>query len=397
MYHFMEHLYKLRCPRFAFLALILVACGASDDDRPPADPAFPAPPDGEGIQLVSAVHVEPGEEQLACRYVVLPDTALEIARFEHHYTAGSHHMLLYPTNKLPSEIDDGALFDCGARGDLGATGVLYGASAPDGELPYPDGIAMRLGAKSVVLLETHYLNPADVALDAVARINLWFAKTTVEVEAGTLFFRDWAIYLPPTPGDVTAAMRCQIPEDISLLYATSHMHRRGTTFRSTVTDASGDSLVLHESDSWSSPTPTVYWPPRELSAGSTLEFSCGYRNDSASPVIEGPSGATDEMCVLVGGYWPKLSADAELCLQDGSGPILDGDRTCEQVVDCMVSAGVGNRVGGQACIAKTCAGSADALSRFVVCVNRNDCWGDPQCVTAHCASQWNRCTQATCT
>jgi hypothetical protein len=374
------------------ILLLAASCGAEDAALPPDDPNFPAPPAGEGLQLVSAVRVEPGEEQHACRYLVLPDNALEIARFEHHYTAGSHHMLLCPTSKRPSEVEHGAVFDCTSAGDLSATGVLYGSSVPDGELPYPAGIAMHLPPSSVVLLETHYLNPADVALDAEARINLWFATEPVTTEAGTLFFRDWALYLPPSPAvEITAAMRCEVPADISLLYATSHMHRRGTTFRSSVDDS-----PLHDSDSWDAPTPTVYWPPREIAAGSAIEFSCGYRNTDGSVVIEGPSAETDEMCVFVGGYWPKLSDDAELCLGDGSGPILDGDRTCEQTVDCMVSAGVDNWVGGQACVTETCASSAAALSSFVVCVNRNNCWGDPGCVATNCPSQWDRCAEARC-
>ena len=389
----MEHLYKFG----RILCLLLVACGGDEavDARPPEDPSFPAPPTGDGIQLVSTVHIEPGEEQLACRYLVLPDTALDIARFEHHYTPGSHHMLLYPTTKLPSEIDD-SIFDCRSRGDLGASGVLYGASDPDGELPYPNGVAMRLAASSVVLLETHYLNPSDVAIDAAARVNLWFAKTPVEVEAGTMFFRDWAIYLPPAPNQATATMRCALPRDVSLLYATSHMHRRGTSFHASITEPGGESFALHESDSWSAPTPTIYWPPIELHAGSTIEFSCGFTNDATTPIVEGTSADTNEMCVLVGGYWPKLSTDAELCLLDGSGPVLEGTRTCEQTVDCMVSAGVDNWVGGQQCVADTCAGSASVLSSFVVCVNRNNCWGDQACVASHCETEWTSCTQASC-
>lgn len=384
LFHFMEHLYK-----FAFVALI--ACGTEEAaPQIPDDPSFPRPPTGEGLQLVSAVHVEPGQEVHTCRYLVLPDTAMEIARFEHHYTAGSHHMLLYPTSKQPDEIDD-APFDCLSAGDLGATGVLYGSSVPDGELPYPDGIAMKLAPRSVVLLETHYLNPADTALEAEARINLWFATAPAAIEAGTLFFRDWAIYLAPNAIDTRASMRCEIPADISLLYATSHMHKRGTTFESTI-----DGSPLHASDSWDSPTPTVYWPPREIAAGSTIEFSCGYRNTDARHVVEGPSAETDEMCVLVGGYWPKLPTGSELCLTDGSGPVLDGDRTCEQTVDCMVDAGVGNWVGGQQCVTNTCASSASALSSFVVCVNANNCWGDPSCVVAHCPTQWDSCTRASC-
>lgn len=382
----MEHLYKI--------AIILILASCSDEEAPviPDDPEFPAPPAGEGLQLVSAVHVEPGEEQHACRYLVLPDRELEIARLQHHYTAGSHHMLLYPTNKRPDEVDHGAVFDCLAAGDLGATGVLYGSSVPDGELPYPDGIALRLAPSSVVLLETHYLNPADTALDAAARINLWFSTTPAEVEAGTLFFRDWHVYLPPTGAvETKAAMRCQIPEDIELLYATSHMHRRGTSFHSTV---DGDSI--HEADRWDSPTPSVFWPPRPIAAGSTIEFECGYRNTDGRVIIEGPSAETDEMCVFVGGYWPRLPPSAELCLADGSGPVLSGTKTCEQTVDCMVGAGVDNWVGGQHCVTDTCAGSAEALSSFVVCVNTYDCWGDAACVAAHCPGQWEGCTEARC-
>jgi len=377
---------------------VVAGCGdapGAGDDTPPDDPSFPAPPDGEGLQLVSAVHVGPGEEQLACRYLVLPDAALEIARFQHHYTPGSHHMLVYPTHLKPADVEDNTVFDCLSRGDLGVTGVLYGASDPDGELPYPDGVGMRLPAGSVVLLETHYLNPMDVPLDAEARVNLWFAAQPIEIEAGTLFFRDWAVYLPPA-SSATATMRCELPRDISLLYATSHMHRRGVEFHADVTPPTGPAFSLHESDSWSAPTPTVFWPPLELTAGSTVEFGCGFHNDSASPVVEGTSADTDEMCVLVGGYWPKLSADAELCIGDGSGPVLSGSRTCEQVVDCMVDAGVDNWVGGQQCVADTCAASAPALSSFVVCVNRNNCWGDPNCVAARCGPQYTSCTQARC-
>ncbi len=392
-------MYKLRWVVSGLACLAIGAgCGsdeASGDDTPD-DPSFPAPPSGEGLQLVSAVHVGPGEEQLACRYLVLPDKALEIARFQHHYTAGSHHMLVFPTHLKPSDVDDKVVFDCRSRGDLGVTGVLYGASDPDGELPYPDGIGMKLPASSVVLLETHYLNPTDTPLDATARVNLWFSPQPIQIEAGTLFFRDWAVLLPAAPAEASATMRCKLPSDISLLYATSHMHRRGVEFHSDVTPVTGPAFSLHESESWSAPTPTVYWPPRELTAGSTIEFGCNFRNDLSSPVVEGISAETDEMCVLVGGYWPKLANDMELCLGDGSGPVLEGSQTCKQTVDCMVNAGVDNWVGGQQCVANTCASSASALSSFVVCVNRNNCWGDAACVAARCGPQYTSCTQASC-
>ena len=54
MYHFMEHLYKI-----AILLLLASCSDAPEAPTVPDDPEFPAPPDGEGLQLVSAVHVEP--------------------------------------------------------------------------------------------------------------------------------------------------------------------------------------------------------------------------------------------------------------------------------------------------------------------------------------------------
>jgi hypothetical protein len=175
------------------------------------------------------------------------------------------------------------------------------------------------------------------------------------------------------------------------------MHRRGVAFRSHLEPVDGgEPIPLHESSSWAAPTPDGYWPPLALSAGDVIEFGCDYQNDLARDVVEGGSADVDEMCIFIGGYWPRMSADAEACALPGSGPVLAGESTCEEVVDCMVAAGVGNEVGGQRCIADTCAPSADALSQFVVCVERNECWGDPSCAAFHCSSQWNSCVAAGC-
>ncbi len=375
-------------------------CGEDDTGNDPdantGSPDFPAPPPGEGVQLYSSTHIEAGQERVDCRYIALADHAIDVARFEHKYTVGSHHVLVYPTDLGPDEIGDGETFDCATRGDLRQTGVAYGASEPEGELPYPPGIAMRMPANSVVLLESHYLNATSEDLAAEVRINLWYAQEPVHTEAGTIFFRNWAISVPPAPNTASASMRCRLPQDVSLVYATSHMHRRGVDFQSQLIREGEEPSPLHSSQNWSAPTPTVYWPARELETGDVVDFTCEFRNDLPNAVVEGESADTNEMCIFIGGYWPKMSADAELCLEDGSGPVLTGDTTCQQTVECMLTAGVGNDVGGQQCIANTCAASAEALSSFVVCVERFNCWGSESCVTKNCPSQWSTCAAATC-
>lgn len=389
----------------AFLPLILTflltAPGCADDtnagpDANTGSPDFPAPPDGEGVQLFSSGRIEPGQERIDCRYIALPDQAIDVARFEHKYTAGSHHMLVYPTDLTAEEIGDGETFDCATRGDLRQTGVAYGASEPTGELPYPSGVAMRLPANSVVLLESHYLNATSEPLDTEVRVNLWYAQEPVHTEAGTIFYRNWAIYLPPAPDTSSASMRCRLPQDVSLVYATSHLHRRGVDFRSQLIREGEKPMPLHSSQNWAAPTPTVYWPALELKAGDVVDFTCDFRNDMPTAVVEGESADTNEMCIFIGGYWPKMNHDAELCLADDSGPVLSGASSCQQSVECMLSAGVGNDVGGQKCIADTCAPSAQAMSNFVVCVEHYDCWGSESCVATNCADQWSACTAATC-
>jgi hypothetical protein len=165
------------------------------------------------------------------------------------------------------------------------------------------------------------------------------------------------------------------------------MHRRGTAFESHLLRAGSDPTPLHASQSWAAPTPDIFWPPLELSAGDTVEFRCDYQNDLAHEVIEGDSADDNEMCIFIGGYWPKMSTDQELCLAEGDGPVFDGSATCQEVVDCMLDAGVGNWVGGQRCIADTC---------FVVCVDKYDCWGDQNCVAFNCSDAWSSCAEATC-
>lgn len=377
------------------LLLLLAACGAEGDD-PDLLPGLAPPPDGEGLQLVSSLHLEPGAEALDCRYLALPDQPIEIARFEHAYTSGAHHMLLYPTRFRADEVELDRSFDCTAGGDLGQTGILYGGSRSEGALPYPDGIAVKQPAGAVVLLESHYLNAGEAPLDAEVRINLWYAAAPAAIEAGTLFLRDWAIYLEPAPAEGSAAMSCEIPSPVSLYYSVSHMHRRGLAFDARLVRAGEEPRSLYQTTSWADPVPTPEVPLLELAAGDRIEFDCTYRNDRPAPVVEGRSADRDEMCVFIAGYWPKLPVESELCLSPGSGPLLDGEASCQETVSCMLDAGVDDPVGGQACIARTCAGSARSLASFLVCVEANDCWGSESCVAARCADEWSACSGATC-
>jgi hypothetical protein len=400
----LERVVKRHRSALAFLLSLSLAAGCDDQapssgpDGAPDNPDFPPPPVGEGVQLHIARELAPGAEDVVCRYAVLPDRPMDLVRLEHDASPGVHHVVLYPTDLSASEVaGDLQPFACAGRGDLRQTGVLYGSSAPSAALQYPDEVGAPLQPGAVVLLETHHINTGDSPLATDTRFNLWFARDPVSTEAGTLFFYDWAIYLPPAPATASARMRCEVPEDIQLLYASSHMHRRGTGFSASIEPAGGaPPVTLHETSGGDVPAPSVFIPEIPVSAGSIIEFRCDYRNDLDRTVVEGPSAEHDEMCIFGATYYPRMSRTAELCLVGQSGPVLEGSRSCEETVGCMLEAGVGNWIGGQACVADTCAPSAPALSRFVHCVSEHSCWGSASCVSTHCLPEWNACTAASC-
>src|SRR5689334_925758 len=102
-----------RTTAFFFGWFVLAGCSGDDGDAPAAQPLLTAPAEGAGLQLALSFEVPSGSEVLTCRHFVLPPGAdLDVARLEHAYGAGTHHLIAYRTSLSPDEVDD-ALFDCG--------------------------------------------------------------------------------------------------------------------------------------------------------------------------------------------------------------------------------------------------------------------------------------------
>ena len=381
------------------LPLILVAaCGAEPTAGPDAgeaaSPLLEAPAEGAGVQLGLDVTLAAGDEIELCEYVAVDD-AIEIARFEHAYTTGSHHLLLYQTD-LAEAPEDG-MFDCtGAQlTELGVRGIAYAAQVPTGELAYPDDVALKIPAGSILLIQTHYLNAGTSAIDAQVRLNLWFGAAPASIEAGTLFFYDWAIVVPEGE-PATARMRCQIPADIDLVFGMSHMHKRGVGYQATLGDQ-----MLFETEAWQGIEPRRYVPHQHVAAGSTIDFHCDYEGDPDRTIIEGPSADANEMCMFVASYYPRLDPQVELCAGADSGPVFDGTQTCGETITCVRNAE--DPVAQEQCIVDTCAASSQPAADLMMCMfyqcgDACDSLGPAcdSCVINQCTDQFGACQNAAC-
>jgi hypothetical protein len=388
-----------------FLAFACSSGASKPESAGPAEArsGVAAPPAREGVQLQQTFPaLPPGKEVHYCQYFVLPERAIDVQRVEHSYTPGGHHVILYPTKLHPADVAGRlGVFDCddGApnRGDAG---FGYVGAGTEGSLEYPTGVAYHYDERAVVLLESHMLNLTTDPLDVDYRVNLWFATEPVRDHVGTIFFYDNHILIPARD-HASVAMSCAVPRDVKVLALAPHMHVRGTFLEASLRGASGEEQHLLSQTDWSALEPTRYDPPMRVSAGDRFEFTCDYDNPDPFDVFEGSSKTDDEMCLLIGSYYPRIDSSFEFCIEKGSGPRYSGTRTCAESLACFVQAD--NPFDTDQCAIDTCPAAGQAFNDFFNCTARecffagacdaDDC---AACALEHCGGEMATCQATGC-
>jgi hypothetical protein len=410
--------YRSVLPLFA---LTLSAC--SGDDASPATRAelLAAPAPGSGVQYRMVSTLEPGTEVERCQLVVAPPEGLRVHHEEVRFTRGSHHVLLYrtPYQQIPTADRNGVALDATQVHDCSdgpiarweVNGVIAGSQSSDGDSivgKLPDGVALTVEPGTVLLMNTHYLNAGQEPLATDARINLHSLPEGAEaVEAGVLFYYNPFIHVPARER-ASARMRCHVPHDISVLALQSHMHRRGVDFAAHLTDETGAALQeIYTNTEWEGVPVQGFAPALHVKAGQGLDYRCTYQNSEDRVVAQGLT-TRDEMCMLIGPYYPRNAA-LEACRDDAgqlSGTwIGEGTATCGATLGCLVGATSQAAVYG--CVVKSCPGASEEVSAFMRCqlsaraaACKSEC-APPgancaACLTSACAPSISACQTATC-
>jgi hypothetical protein len=341
-------------------ALSLAACGDDDGDSsddmnggPDAGEAdagslLDPPPDGQGVQFQMTTSLEPGVEAEHCMFVQAPDQEIWVSRDEARFDLGSHHVLLYETiyEEIPTqkdggeEVDTSGVFDCsdGPTNGWSVTKLIAGSqnSRGDSMIAFPPGVAMPVRAGAVLLMNVHYINASDQAIEPEARINLWTVpEEEVETEGDLLFLYNPLITVPEK-GSARAHWRCPVHQDMTIANVQSHMHARGVGYAAKV---AGEEAPFYENDRWDNVEAKAFEPALEIAAGSFLEYYCLYDNSEARAVYQGPR-STDEMCMLIGSYYPADRATANCRAEDGQAIagewIGQGEATCAETMGCVL-------------------------------------------------------------
>jgi hypothetical protein len=267
--------------------LALVGCGSSA-----TDPA--TPPDDSTITLtMSPFVVPPGGEVYRCQNFANPIGAeLAFDAIESHMSAGSHHLAVF----YRDDIANGPVEECSG---LEFSAGPFATQLRDDQTKYPAGIAAVLDPKQGIRLNAHYVNTTSQELTPSVSIKIHKVPANAQFQrAGTFTMTSLKIDVPAF-GKATIPVDCTAPDDMNILSVTSHMHKHGVAFRS---DVSGE--TLYASSTWDDPPRQVFDPSRLIKKGSKVHFECDFVNGGDTPLTFGESAATNEMCVLLGQFYP---------------------------------------------------------------------------------------------
>jgi hypothetical protein len=415
------------------LAALAAAAACSSSSSPAASADTTGGDDGgsdAGSLTVASFQMQAtvpaGAEMFKCQYVQLPDVAAFMVAAKHDYTPGSHHMLLFTTDLTAVPPGGDQVTDCyegtGNNVMSQARGVLYGGQTPTGSEQLPQGVGLPTTASGVLIFQVHYLNASANDMNATVNVDLTLDTNAADItqRAGSIFFYDPFIDVP-AGATAKATMRCAVPSDITVLYASSHYHARGVGYGAYV-DTAPDQLAttpFYTSNSWSSPDNAQL--SLQVKAGSRLRFECDYDNTGGtSEYFAGQSAQTNEMCMLVGTYYPEMGTLSDFCMQDpdmfGTGTAAcAATMTCLQACGGTLSLGPGAGLAGggasqcqQTCMVQSCPTASAPLVAFGDCM-RSSCGtacnaasGGPgssactSCIAASCLTQYTACQQHAC-
>lgn len=330
----------------------LLGCGSENtpDANAPEELLAP-PPAGRGVQFKMKATIDAGTEGEWCQFIKGPADAIFVNRDEVRYTEGSHHFLLYETSytDIPTKKEDGTVvdtsgvFNCsdGATNGWLTTKLVGGSQNADGTsmLSFPKDVAMPVRANAILLMNAHYVNASSKTLEPEVRINLHTIPESEMKQEGDLLFMYNAFIHVPKLGQSQARMRCKVHKDITIQNVQSHMHARGMGYEAFEVG----SQPFYTNTRWADVPVEDFGPGLQIKAGAWLDYACHYNNTQDHDVYQGPR-STDEMCMLIGSYYPADPATAQ-CSLDPAKPnetanlgaewVGQGKATCNETLTCM--------------------------------------------------------------
>lgn len=245
--------------------------------------------------------VPPGQEIYQCQTFANPwGQQVDIKDYTLVMGPGSHHMFAF----YQDSATDGANMAC-AAGGLTFAPFTFSAQSAHAEVTYPPTIGATLPATTGFMLNVHYINTGSMDLPGTVSLTMSIAKPGVVTNhAGVLFLNQAEMTVDPScttaSGGCPSTSIYQLPQDVNILGAVSHMHRFGTHFVANTSTG----VTLYETNEWAEPPWKMYCPPLHLASGTSIAWQCTDVNDTGSTLTFGEFANSNVMCISSNIFYP---------------------------------------------------------------------------------------------
>jgi len=252
-----------------------------------------------------------------CQYLMAPfDRDMDIAHVGGYQSKFGHHAVAFAYGGDGS-LETGAEVPCmgsefqveatpgGASGQQLSGGTFLGGVGGEGASAQtlPEGVAFRLKAGQGILLNLHYINTGNNAIDGDAVVDIEFVEADPNRKIAALFLNLNGAFTVTPRTQTESSTSCVAKSEVKLVMMSNHMHEYGIAARTEVVRAGTSEVeVLRDDPTWAfekqfNPDYTM-WPaddPFVLRVGDTLRTSCTWHN-STSESLTFPR----EMCIGAG-------------------------------------------------------------------------------------------------
>ena len=268
--------------------------------------------------MAPLVEVPAGGDLTWCTYIKNPfEGEVDVVQSRGFQSKFGHHAILMEV--VGAEDRLGQSHKC-TDADMTNARFLAGGSDGAAKFQIPEGVAFRIKAQSVVMIQTHWINTTSKPITGQTVFNIGIKPPDGSRQSAQLFAMYTAKVSLPPRGPAHAQTDCTIKNDISFFAFGGHAHEWGTHVRISVDRAGAkETLYDHEWQAhYQADPPLNYYDtktPLALHKGDVLHIDCDYAN-STDAEISFPR----EMCVAMGFYFPG-TAD----VQCGDGHWANGN------------------------------------------------------------------------